>query len=298
MEKNNNPEEKKFKPQALRIKEFIHVTGLTHTEFGRQCGFKSARTVQSIYTDGKAPTDKALNKIVQRFPQLNYDWVLMGIGEMINQTFNKNISPISNEKSTKSGFQQIQKKLTSHDLNLNELSVDVEKMIKTTETNMLVYTQSMAVITNKVEAMSNALNELKDKQTDLQNYHIEATAKVFEKYDSDMKENEALIRRLDKERKELALKLHEDRKKLNRDFWDEITEDFDKKIEGNWKRYEQKMIDTNTHFDGLMVDLNKKLDTNTQTAINMITDSGKDNTAKALKALGEHSLNINPKHQK
>jgi len=288
----------KHTAQAKRLMDFIHFTGLSHTEFSRQCNFKSHRTVQATYTDGKTPSHKTLKKIVERFPQLNYDWVLMGIGEMISTAFEKNVSPSSKDKSTAAAFAQIQKKLSSHDINLNELSIDLDKMIKTSETNMLVYTQSMAVITNKVEGMSNALNELKDKQTDLQNYQIEATAKVFEKYDSDMKEYEALIRRLDKERKELALKLHEDRKKLNRDFWDEITKDFDKKIEGNWKRYEQLMIDTNTHFDGLMVDLNKKLDTNAQTAINMITDSGKNNTAKALKALGEHSLNINPKHQK
>jgi hypothetical protein len=267
-------------------------------QFSRECGFKSPRTIQSIFTDGKPPTDKALKKIVQRFPQLNYDWVLLGIGEMEQVAFVKQASPSSNQKSTKASFSQIQKKLISHDVNLNELSLDLEKMIKTSETNMLVYTQSMAVITNKVEGMSNALNELKDKQTDMQNYQIKATAQVFEKYELDMKEHEDLIRKLDKQREELALKLHEERKKTNRKFWDEITKDFDSKIEGNWKKYEQKMIDTNEYFSSILKTLSEKLDTNTQTAIDMITDSGKDNTAKALKALGEHSLNINPKHQK
>lgn len=142
-------------PQALRLKEFIHLTGMSLNEFSRQCQFKSPRTITNIYTNGASPSDKALSKVVDRFPQLNYDWVLMGVGEMINKGFEKNQSTASADKSRKSGFQQIQKKLASHDLNLNELSIDLEKMIKTSETNMLVYTQTNAMLMNKIEELSN-----------------------------------------------------------------------------------------------------------------------------------------------
>ena len=145
--------ETKHASTAIRLSKFITHTGMPLAQFSRECGFKSPRTIQSIFTDGKPPTDKALKKIVQRFPQLNYDWVLLGIGEMEQVSFVKQASPSSKEKSTKASFVQIQKKLISHDVNLNELSLDLEKMIKTSETNMLVYTQTNAMLMNKIEQL-------------------------------------------------------------------------------------------------------------------------------------------------
>ena len=153
---------KDFSPQALRIKEFLKLTGLTHTEFGRQCGFKSARTMQAICTNGHVPTEKALTKIVERFPQLNYDWVLMGIGNMVNRSFAKGPTPDSLQKSTGSSFTQINKKLAANDLAVNELGIDVAAIIKNTEHNLLIYTQTMAMLTNKVEQMAITIKEGQD----------------------------------------------------------------------------------------------------------------------------------------
>ena len=165
---------KEFTPQASRIKEFVDKMKITPTEFGRECGFKSPRTMQAICTDGNAPTTKALTKIVERFPHLNYDWVLLGIGEMINRGYSKNSTPASIELSTAASFKQINKKLVVNDLAVNELGLDIAQVIKTSETNMLVYTQSMAVLTNKIEGMSNTINTTVDKLTGAQ--------KTLEKY--------------------------------------------------------------------------------------------------------------------
>ena len=268
-------EEKTISPQAERLIKFISRTGMNHTEFGRECGFKSTRTLQSIHTDGKAPSLKVLNKIVQHFPMLNYDWVLMGVGEMINAGFEKNSSSNSTGKSQKASFGVINKKLTIQDLAVNELGLDVTRIIKNTETNMLVYTQTMAYQGNKIDEMVTVLNKLKEQQTEMQKYQLEATEKVFDKYDSDMKEHVLLIRQLDKERKELAIKLQSD---LLNDVHEQRKDSaaiFKKQTESMYQK------------------LSKKLDINTKNAIDTITNSGENNTAKALKALGEHT-----KHKK
>ena len=99
----------KHTPQAQRIIEFVKLTGLTQTQFSVQCGFKSPSTMQMICTEGQSPTTKTLSKIVHRFPQLNYDWVLMGIGEMINRSFAKAPSSKSQQRSTRATFDQISK---------------------------------------------------------------------------------------------------------------------------------------------------------------------------------------------
>ena len=172
-----------YSPQAKRLKEFIDDTGMNHTEFGRQCGFKSNRTMQAIYTEGKKPTAKALTKIVQRFPQLNFDWVLMGVGSKINPAFEEAIaSPSAKDKSLLGGFNQIQKKLNRHDLNLNELSLDVEKIIETVKNNMFVQTQSMANLTNKFERLANKINDAFKYQDNLENDRKKVYNKVKQEH--------------------------------------------------------------------------------------------------------------------
>ena len=196
---------KDFSPQALRIKEFLKLTGLTHTEFGRQCGFKSARTMQAICTNGHVPTEKALTKIVERFPQLNYDWVLMGIGNMVNRSFAKGPTPDSLQKSTGSSFTQINKKLAANDLAVNELGVDIAAIIKNTEHNLLIYTQTMAMLTNKVEQMAITIKEgqdfIVDKELKRDAFFQKMHADELLKIQSLDKKRIATIERLDTERR-------------------------------------------------------------------------------------------------
>ena len=196
---------KDFSPQALRIKEFLKLTGLTHTEFGRQCGFKSARTMQAICTNGHVPTEKALTKIVERFPQLNYDWVLMGIGNMVNRSFAKGPTPDSLQKSTGSSFTQINKKLAANDLAVNELGVDIAAIIKNTEHNLLIYTQTMAMLTNKVEQMAITIKEgqdfIVDKELKRDAFFQKMHADELLKIQSLDKKRVATIERLDTERR-------------------------------------------------------------------------------------------------
>ena len=196
---------KDFSPQALRIKEFLKLTGLTHTEFGRQCGFKSARTMQAICTNGHVPTEKALTKIVMRFPQLNYDWVLMGIGNMVNKSFVKGPTPDSLQKSTGSSFTQINKKLAANDLAVNELGVDIAAIIKNTEHNLLIYTQTMAMLTNKVEQMAITIKEgqdfIVDKELKRDAFFQKMHADELVKIQSLDKKRVATIERLDTERR-------------------------------------------------------------------------------------------------
>tara|TARA_B110000285_G_scaffold5042_1_gene5391 strand:- start:32 stop:817 length:786 start_codon:yes stop_codon:yes gene_type:complete len=202
-------EKKEHSPQAIRLKQFIDKTGLTHTEFGRQCGFTSPRAMQAIYTDGNIPTAKSLNKIIARFPQLNYDWVLMGYGEMITKPFVNQPSTDSNNKSTTSSFNQINKKLAANDLAVNELGVDVAAIIKNTEHNLLIYTQTMAMLTNKVELMAIAIK-------DGQDFIVDKEAKrdaFFEKMHAD---ELVKIKSLDQKRLENIRKLDTERR-VNRE---------------------------------------------------------------------------------
>ena len=70
-------------PQSQRLKVFIDSTGMSITEFGKQCQIPSSSSLHQVVSKGKVPSTKVLNKIIFRFPQLNYDWVMLGYGEML-----------------------------------------------------------------------------------------------------------------------------------------------------------------------------------------------------------------------
>ena len=157
------PKNNKHTPQAQRIIDFVELTGLTQTQFSIQCGFKSPSTMQTICTDGQSPTTKTLSKIVHRFPQLNYDWVLMGIGEMINKAFAKAPSSKSSQRSTRATFDQIQKNQSVNDLKTNELKSDVADLMKLMKDTMILTAQQNGMLTIKIEEQSVAIKEAREK---------------------------------------------------------------------------------------------------------------------------------------
>lgn len=117
-------------PQSKRLKEFIDLTGYSLTEFSNQCGISSTSTLHKVVTNGNNPSSKLLDKIINRFPQLNHDWVVLGYGEMIVKGLQtQETSAASLKKSNESSYQYIMQALRDHDFALNELSLRIEKAL-------------------------------------------------------------------------------------------------------------------------------------------------------------------------
>jgi hypothetical protein len=195
----------KHTPQAQRIIEFVKLTGLTQTQFSVQCGFKSPSTMQMICTEGQSPTTKTLSKIVHRFPQLNYDWVLMGIGEMINRSFAKAPSSKSQQRSTRATFDQISKNQSVSDLKTNELKSDVSDLMKLMKDTMILTAQQNGMLTIKIEEMAQAIKEgqdfIKEKEAKRDAFFEKMHADELVKINSLDQKRVKTIERLDTERR-------------------------------------------------------------------------------------------------
>ena len=80
---------KELTPQAKRLKDFIDKTGYSDSGFGKQCGISSSSTIHNIINGGKVPSSKVLDKIIKRFPMLNTDYIVLGVGNMmLNEELN------------------------------------------------------------------------------------------------------------------------------------------------------------------------------------------------------------------
>ena len=50
---------------------------MNYSEFARQCGLNHAKNITTVCTEGNQPSAKLLDKIIKRFPMLNYDWIVL-----------------------------------------------------------------------------------------------------------------------------------------------------------------------------------------------------------------------------
>jgi transcriptional regulator with XRE-family HTH domain len=78
-----------------RIIKLMEYLNLNKNSFSEEIGMSSNVTIGRIINEKRNPNPTTLKKIVERFPQINYDWLKAGQGEMImNEQKSENNSGI------------------------------------------------------------------------------------------------------------------------------------------------------------------------------------------------------------
>ena len=221
-------------PQSQRLKEFIDMTGYNSARFARECGITSPRTLTKILSEGNTPSQKVLDKIIARFPQLNHDWLVLGYGEMIVKGLQQQaVSANALEKSTESTYQLITQALRDHDFALNEMKVRVEKANEKIDLTARLMVEAVALQRKEQKERATEFFEKSDLRYSSQEKFVinelDGIRKNAEKLEI---ENRALIQKLDFERKErnqenfdkLSRKIH-DYLKESRELQEKIIED-------------------------------------------------------------------------
>ena len=67
---------------AQRLKQLIDSLGMNINSFSKECGYPSSATIWRIIDDNKKPSTPTINKICNRFTQVNREWLLTGLGTM------------------------------------------------------------------------------------------------------------------------------------------------------------------------------------------------------------------------
>jgi len=144
-------EEQSTNPRSIRLKQFIDTTGMSLSEFAKQCELSSITTIHQVVKHHKQPTDKVLKKIIKRFPQLSYDWILLGVGEMLVMGANDNQSGHSVKTSTQATFSDISSKLELHDHALNELNNRINESMANLDKKADLVSQTVATMNIKID---------------------------------------------------------------------------------------------------------------------------------------------------
>jgi len=80
-----------------RIVKLIDYLGLNKNSFSEAVGMTTNVTIGRIVNEKRRPSVKTLEKITSRFPQISYDWLLTGRGEMLMPEFTADARPVNVE---------------------------------------------------------------------------------------------------------------------------------------------------------------------------------------------------------
>lgn len=264
--------------QSARLKEFIDHTGMTVSQFGKQCGFASASTLHNVIAVGKTPSQKVLEKIINRFPQLNYDWIVLGYGEMIVKGFqNREVSAVSLQKSTQSSFGSIQESLENHDFSLNELAKRVEQALTKVETiSEFLSSTAKQVLESQQKAQELIFVKVDNKIAAVDALISQLISNLKDKEEETRKAEDERITRLDGQRREIWTK------ELNR-----LYQEFDR-LSSKTKVYLNDARE-NLHRDLKMEAqniLSQSLEA-LQAGFESVKEKSNENTKKAMQALAK-----------
>ncbi len=74
-----------------RIKHLISFKQLSISSFSREIGLINGVTISKIINQNRKPSSKTIGRIIQAFPDINYDWLITGQGEMIKSSVVKSV---------------------------------------------------------------------------------------------------------------------------------------------------------------------------------------------------------------
>ena len=286
----------KLEGAAKRLDDFITSTSMNYSEFSRQCGLKHPKNILAVCRQGQQPTGKLMDKIIFRFPQLNYDWVMLGYGEMIvpgmqNQPTNAN----SLKKSMNASYENIKEYLENHDYAINYLANKIEKAL-------LSSVKTFHQVNDRLNVFEDNLKHLKDNQVkfiDSLNINTEKSINnitdKINKFENDFKivanKHLTIVDDLDKKRMNfIDSKIDVLIKEIEKARADhlKLTDDLDKK----------RLNYLNESFETIKKDLIDTSNSNTKKAIDFLNSIKKSADLKADNVLGEFKKHTNPKPQK
>ncbi len=78
-----------------RIELLIEYLHLNKNSFSKEIGLKNNGTIGRLINEKRVPSQETIDRIIARFPQISYDWLKMGVGEMLVGSQNTEVKPIS-----------------------------------------------------------------------------------------------------------------------------------------------------------------------------------------------------------
>jgi len=158
-----------------RLKAFFDSTTLSVREFSSEIGNPEGyRTLYNVFNGKRDPSSKLVKTIIRRFPQLSYDWVFVGAGEMLAEGGDMMRSVHDHELSVQARFQQTMDKIDKIEYSINELANRIDR-------GMIHQTEMTNVFFKKIDEMTSQHIEMKktnEKMSEIVTVNGERSEKI------------------------------------------------------------------------------------------------------------------------
>jgi len=148
-----------------RISRLLAENSLTLADFCKKVGLNSTTTIAKIVSENRKPSSKTIGRIINAFPNISYEWLTTGRGDM--QTQSEQSKQIKEDDLTVTA-KQILKKLEEdrvyYDSVRNEMNTIKFKELFDNFESLEGRVESYAVQAS--QTVNNKLNELSKKYND------------------------------------------------------------------------------------------------------------------------------------
>jgi predicted transcriptional regulator len=146
-----------------RLKAFFDSTTLSVREFATEIGNPEGyRTLYNVFKGERDPSSKLVKSIIRRFPQLSYDWVFVGAGEMLTEGGDMMRSVHDHELSVQARFMQTMDRIEKIEFATNELANRIERSMSHQAEMTNIFFTKIDSMTSSHKKMMDGANELHD----------------------------------------------------------------------------------------------------------------------------------------
>ena len=181
-----------MKDTYQRINKIIAHYSITLNTFCEKLGLMSTATISKIIHEKRTPSQKTIGRIINAFPEISYDWLVNGEGEMLKASKVKT-QPVNNDDLTVTSKQIIDfiksdiKKITNNFDNKfldvkDDILDEINMLIKQSHNNTL-NTMKKLYTPKGVENLMNQVDMIKKKSIVTNNNFLKAHDNTLDKID-------------------------------------------------------------------------------------------------------------------
>lgn len=234
MENTNTP--------GARLKSFFETTSLSVRDFAAEIGHpEKYRTLYSVFQGKRDPSTDLVRLVIARWPQLNFDWIFVGSGDMLISGQSNMISSSSYKYSIDARVEEAMKGLDKIEFAMNELALQIERALKSQAEMTNIFFKKIDEMTEVSREQQAEMAKNRQRANELVDTMIQTAALNSQKVDQMLERSQEAQKIVD-DRSADAIRQHQ---KLNQQVYDKLSlngavaERVDRSVKGLIKTVEE-----------------------------------------------------------
>ena len=125
-----------------RIKHLISFKQLSISSFSREIGLINGVTISKIINEKRKPSSKTIGRIIKAFPDINYDWLITGQGDMLKGKEKSSNNVIEQDEITVTALQVTKYLKKFYPESSNTVEQKLSKLIDSNHLHVLEFLQN------------------------------------------------------------------------------------------------------------------------------------------------------------